>query len=252
MKPFFSFYGAKWKLAKRFGQPRWPHVIEPFAGSAGYSVHWEPRQVTLVEKDDVIAGVWDYLIRVEGQEVMKLPININDKDELPAWVPQEAVNLIGFWFDHGMRQPSVRRSKWARSNQFQHEFWGQRIRQRIAGQVGMIKHWKLVHGGYEKAGNATAHWHIDPPYCNGAGRLYKHHSVDYVALGAWCKKRKGFVQVCENGGAEWLPFQPMPGVNLGRRRKHGHDAFVAGSGRPTTAREAVCEFGRVNEIGVWR
>jgi hypothetical protein len=47
MKPLFLLYGGKHNLANRLGPPQREHVIEPFAGSAGYSCFWEPRKVTL-------------------------------------------------------------------------------------------------------------------------------------------------------------------------------------------------------------
>jgi site-specific DNA-adenine methylase len=56
MQPFFLYYGGKWRLADRLGPPQRDHVIEPFAGSAGYSVFWEPKKVTLIERDPVVAA----------------------------------------------------------------------------------------------------------------------------------------------------------------------------------------------------
>jgi len=53
MQPFFLYFGGKWKLARRLGAPRHPHVIEPFAGSCGYSVYWSPPQVTIIERGGI-------------------------------------------------------------------------------------------------------------------------------------------------------------------------------------------------------
>ena len=39
MRPLFPFYGSKWRDAKRYGAPVFGHVVEPFAGSAGYSCY---------------------------------------------------------------------------------------------------------------------------------------------------------------------------------------------------------------------
>ena len=103
MQPFFSYYGGKWKLAKLYCRPRCEHVIEPFAGGAGYSVYWESKKVTLIERNPVVYGVWKYLQRVSPREVMRLPSNITHVDELPSRVCQEAKSLIGFWF--GLRAP---------------------------------------------------------------------------------------------------------------------------------------------------
>jgi hypothetical protein len=43
MQPFFLYYGGKSRLAEKLGPPQRNHVIEPFAGSAGYSCFWEPN-----------------------------------------------------------------------------------------------------------------------------------------------------------------------------------------------------------------
>ena len=61
MQPFFLYYGGKWRLAERLGPPQRHHVIEPFAGSAGYSCFWEPKKVTLIERDPLVVGVWKFL-----------------------------------------------------------------------------------------------------------------------------------------------------------------------------------------------
>jgi hypothetical protein len=108
MQPFFSYYGGKWKLAERLGPPQSDHVIEPFAGSAGYSTFWEPKKVTLIERDPVVCGVWEYLQRTSPAELRRLPSNISHVDELPPWVCHEARSLIGFWFNSWA--PSTRRS----------------------------------------------------------------------------------------------------------------------------------------------
>ena len=102
MQPFFSYYGGKWKLAKQYVRPRCEHVIEPFAGAAGYSVYWEPKKVTLIERNPKVYGVWKFLQRVSPAELMRLPSNIAHIDELPSRVCPEAKWLIGFWFDNGL------------------------------------------------------------------------------------------------------------------------------------------------------
>ena len=39
----FAYYGAKHELARKYPRPRYPLIIEPFAGAAGYSCHWAHR-----------------------------------------------------------------------------------------------------------------------------------------------------------------------------------------------------------------
>ena len=71
MRPFFGFYGGKWRdTPKYYPAPDHDTIVEPFAGSAGYSVRYADRNVILGEKDAVIFGVWDYLIRVPAHEIL--------------------------------------------------------------------------------------------------------------------------------------------------------------------------------------
>jgi hypothetical protein len=209
MQPVLSYYGGKWKLAAQLGPPRRDHVIEPFAGGAGYSCFWEPKQVTLIELNPQICGVWKYLQRVSPAAIMRLPSKISHIDELSSRVCEEAGWLIGLWFDHGLAPPAVNRSNWALIPHRRAFFWSETIKLRIASQVDRIRHWKIIEGSYEEAPDVEAHWHVDPPYINPTGRNYICNCVDYPALAKWCKCRRGFVQVCENDGATWLPFKPF-------------------------------------------
>lgn len=208
MQPFFKYFGGKHKLARQYGRPRCEHVIEPFAGAAGYSVYWEPKKVTLIERNPVVYGVWDFLKHVSPKEVLRLPANISHVDELPPRVCQEAKWLIGFWFDR-QPKPAVSRSNWARIPWKAANYWSETIKQRIAAQVDKIRHWEIIEGSYDDAPDVKAHWHIDPPYDNAAGDLYTLHDIDRQALARWCKSRHGWRQVCENDGANWLAFKPF-------------------------------------------
>jgi hypothetical protein len=225
MQPFFSYYGGKWKLAERLGPPQRDHVIEPFAGSAGYSSYWEPKKVTLIERDPVVYGVWKFLQRVSSRELMRLPSNTSRIDELPSWVCQEAKWLIGFWFNHGLAEPGASRSNWARRPIQSAYFWSETIKLRLASQVERIRHWTIIEGSWEQSPDIKAHWHIDPPYNRGSGRqYYRYHSIDRAALAKWCKRRRGFVQVCENDGATWLRFEPFSILHSHRARGYSVEA----------------------------
>lgn len=86
LRPFWRYYGGKWRAAPRYPQPRYDTIIEPFAGSAGYSLRYPERRVILVEKYTVIAEMWRYLIAVTPAEVLRIPC-VEHIDELPDWVP---------------------------------------------------------------------------------------------------------------------------------------------------------------------
>jgi hypothetical protein len=216
MRPLVLFYGAKWTLARKYGAPEHEHVCEPFGGFAGYSCYWEPRKVTLIERDPVIFGVWDFLKGSSPEDIMRLPTEIESLDELPSSLCQEARDLIGFWFNRGSTRPSQRRANWARPG-WRYLSWGQQIRWRIANQVARIKHWSIIHGSWENAPDIRdTHWFVDPPYLS-TGDAYTYNHIDRTQLAAWCRSRRGgYVQVCEADGATWLPFRPFAIVRTPR------------------------------------
>jgi hypothetical protein len=210
MRPFWTYYGGKFREALKYPAPRFGTVIEPFAGAAGYSVRYYDRDVILVEKDAEIAALWRWLIAAHRSEIEALPL-MNDAahiDELD--VRPEAKSLIGFWLNKGSATPCKRPSAWMRQGYGGANFWGTIIRERIAAQVGLISHWQVIEGDYSAAPEVEASWFIDPPY-QKAGKHYRCSSknLDFDALGAWCRTRSGQVTVCENDGADWLPFRPF-------------------------------------------
>jgi hypothetical protein len=234
MKPMFSYFGSKYKLAKRYGAPRHDTVIEPFAGSAAYSLFWEPKRVILIDKNPIIASIWKYLIAASEADIMALPQDFESTKDLD--IPQGAKNLIGFWIGKGKASPGITKSKWGKqySDATDCKVWNAAVRVRIASQLEKIRHWEVISGDYTQAPDMEAHWFIDPPYI-AAGRRYPVKDVNYDDLGEWSRNRKGFVQVCENDGAIWLPFQPFHSVNTYhhmkddgiRAAKYSHEVLYA-------------------------
>ncbi len=210
MMPFFCFFGGKWRAAPHYPAPVHPVIVEPFAGAAGYSTRYPDRQVRLYDADPLSVGVWDYLIRVSGEEVMRLPAAVSHVDEVKAC--QEAKWLIGFWLNKGAASPCKTPSRWMRDGLRPGSYWGKKIRARIASQVGMVKHWKVWNKSFSDIRySRDACWFVDPPY-QVAGAGYRYRDVDYAALGRWCQGRRGQVMVCENAGATWLPFAPFRSI----------------------------------------
>lgn len=212
LKPFFTFFGGKWRAAPRYPRPMHDTIIEPFAGAAGYSLRHSTRKIILVEKDPVVAALWRYLVNVSASEIRALPIFEMPRDQ---WVIVDSFNicaeaktLIGFWVNKGTAAPCKRPSAWMRAGTHLNSFWGPVVRDRIAEQVEYIKHWRVIEGDYTAAPNVEATWFIDPPY-QLAGKKYRCSSkdIDFAALAMWCRGRPGFAMVCENQGAEWLPFE---------------------------------------------
>lgn len=214
LRPFFSYYGSKWRLAPRYPAPAYEEIIEPFAGSAGYSLLYPERQVLLIDANPQITEVWRYLINVRESEMRRLP-DIPDSgtvDDLS--LPQEIRWLIGWCINKSQSSPAKRPSTWARDPEHQRviNFWSQPYRERIAAQLRCVRHWRVLCTSYDKAPDHPATWFVDPPYAGHPGNYYREHGskhLDYTTLGAWCKDRRGQVMVCEAQGADWLPFEPF-------------------------------------------
>ena len=209
MWPFFSFYGGKWRSAPRYPSPNYRRIVEPFAGAAGYSVRHADHDVILVEKDPRIAALWRYLIAATPEQIGRLPLIDMDQSVDDLDVCPEEASLIGFWLNKGTASPCKKPGAWMRNRIRPKSFWGPEIRSRIAEQVSSISHWTIIEGDYSEAPDIEATWFIDPPY-KGAGKLYRCSStaIDFSILGSWCRERPGQVMVCENDGADWLPFSP--------------------------------------------
>ncbi len=212
LRPFFSFYGGKWRAAPHYPVPKYATIIEPFAGSAGYSLRHHKRNVVLIEKDPLIAETWRYLLKVEQSEILALPdIEIGQTtDDLN--VSPGAKLLIGWWLNSGSAQPKKSPGAWLRSGQTWTTGggvfpWGPKVRERVASQLDAIRHWTIVEGDYADVPDFEVTWFIDPPYVE-KGRHYRFGSskIDYDHLSSWCGSRSGQIIVCENDGADWLPF----------------------------------------------
>ena len=209
MRPLFRFFGSKWTLAPHYPEPRYPVIIEPFAGSAGYSTRYYRRQIVLVERDPKIAELWRWLIAAKPDDILSLPL-LEPGESIPDWVTGGARWLMGFWCATSSAHPENGSLSHRATESRVYSYWCARIRERIAKSVNQIKHWTIIEGDYTAAPDVEATWFIDPPY-QEAGRFYTHSSrdIDFAALADWTRSRRGQVIVCENTGAEWLPFRPF-------------------------------------------
>ena len=213
MNPFFSYFGSKHRLSRRYDEPRFDTIIEPFAGSAGYATrHWR-KQVILVEKNPRMAACWRYLISASPREILSLPDVAEGQSTDEFDLCQGARDLIGLNIHPAVGRPPKHSSTWGHD-------WGRAMRARIAAQLMRIRHWQIIEGDYTLAPDIEATWHIDPPYQvagyqYGNGCQSKH--LDFAALGAWCMSRRGQVMVCESQGADWLPFRPFSAINGAHR-----------------------------------
>ncbi|SFP76259.1 Site-specific DNA-adenine methylase [Pseudarcicella hirudinis] len=199
----FSYYGSKSKIIDLYPAPKHDTIIEPFAGSARYSLKYFDRDIYLYDKYDVIVRMWKFLQKCSPNDILSLP-DFKQGDLVRDFNFDciEMEWLVGFMVGKGRPIPSNKVSKWGAMR-----YRTDKIR--IAKNLHKIKHWHIEHKQYTEIENIDAVWFIDPPY-ETKGFLYKHNKIDYNHLASFCKSRKGQVIVCEAQDATWLPFKSLP------------------------------------------
>lgn len=211
LRPFLSYFGAKWRTARHYPAPRHDRIVEPFAGSAGYSVRHAERDVVLVDSYPPVVAAWRYLISAREADLRALPDVEDGQSVRELGVSYGAECLIGFWLHQGVATPGIRPSAWLRRYRTEKPNWtvgwGPRLRERLARQLAAIRHWTIIEGDYRNAPRTLSTWFVDPPYV-AQGRKYPSQPDSYEDLAEWCRGLPGQVIVCESKGAEWLPFTP--------------------------------------------
>lgn len=209
----FSYYGSKSRVIKFYPRPKYHSIIEPFAGSARYSLLYFEHDITIVDKSKIICDIWNYLKSCSKSDIEKLPI-LNRGDDLRNIATLSAIekSFLGFVVNSGTATPSNILTKWgAESINYKLKY--------IANSLFKIKHWEIINDCYKNLLNIESTWFIDPPYQFGGDRyIESNKNIDFYELSNWCKSRFGQVIVCENSKADWLPFHPLKSMH-GQYRK---------------------------------
>jgi len=211
----FYYYGRKKKISGLYPEPMHGVIVEPFAGSASYSLHgnrWR-RDVVLVERDPDVAALWRWLIGTATR---------SDVFGLPDPVEGERTDSFLHILHMASKRAFTYRS--ATATPFMLDAW-RASKAYMAENVHKVKHWTLIEGDYTAAPDVEATWFIDPPYQGDAGTGCRYGSalLDYGALGSWVRGRRGHVMACDAPTATWLPFRPWAGTmaHAGRRSLEG-------------------------------
>lgn len=223
LPPLFRYFGSKCRAAPLYPAPEYDTIVEPFAGGAGYSLLYPEHRVILVEKNPKVYNCWAWLLQASPEEIRALPIHEPGEKIHPS-VQGPARDWIGFW--NGIAHPQEKMLPSA--GRKRSSYWNATIRDRSAETVRRIRHWKVILGDYSEAPNVEASWFIDPPY-QKAGRHYLTSSkaIDFNTLARWCVTRRGQIMVCENEGADWLPFEPFANLHAAPRKGEGRLSLEA-------------------------
>jgi hypothetical protein len=196
----FSYFGSKSKVIHLYPKPKYKKIIEPFAGSARYSLRYFDNDVLLVDKYEAVIKIWKYLQQASPSDIMALPEPAKGVklDDIKSLSSDERL-LMGFITWRGAHHPQNLVFEDARIHE---------TKLLISKQLHKIKHWKIIQGSYEDIENQEATWFIDPPY-EGNNKDYEHWQIDYAHLSKYCETRLGQVIACDSTKATWLPFYPL-------------------------------------------
>jgi len=199
----FSYYGSKSKIVDCYPVPKHKKIIEPFAGSARYSLRYWQNDVLLLDKYPVIVEVWNYLKNVSESDIKRLP-KLDKGQSIDDYELSDIERkFMGFMVQDGttgMRKTASYFAVKRMDEKFNF----------VIKNLHKIKHWEIKLGSYDELENQEATWFIDPPYQFG-GHEYKcsNKNIDFSKLSQWCMSRNGQVIVCENTKADWMQFKPM-------------------------------------------
>lgn len=197
----FYYYGRKKQIAKHYPSPKFDTIIEPFAGSAAYSLygeHWK-KEVILIERDERVSTVWQWLIdEATPSKISSLPdLEVGEKSSEFLHIIH-AASKMAFHYKTIKVTPVLARN-WEISKRY------------MAENLFKVKHWRIINEDYTLAPDVEATWFIDPPYKEDAGKGYRYGSklIDYQRLAEWAKNREGEVIFCEGNCGDYLPFRPL-------------------------------------------
>jgi hypothetical protein len=225
LHPLFKWFGSKWSASKLYPKPEHQIIIEPYAGSAGYSLNYSDRDVYIYDSHPALGKLWPWLIHAATQQlILDIPINLPVGTNIRTIGLSEGQQLLlRMWQRTNNCSDCWTVSKWG-SLPGQ---WTANTRARVAEEVSGIKHWKWGDLGSSWKWSTPATWHIDPPY------LYNYRygcKFDHEDLAVKVSRiaSDSLIIVCEatcpktGQVPSYLPFQPFA-RRVTSRRKQGNN-----------------------------
>lgn len=215
----FSYFGSKICLVNKYPPPKFDRIIEPFAGSAAYSLQYYLREVILIELNPVVYGIWNFIINEATVDWAKQLPELEQGDDLRdiKHLTKIEKNLLGFAVSCGSAAPSniqTKRSSAIEKIVSRRKSRIELLKRRLQFYIPRIKHWKVLNISYSQYKcNEPSTWFIDPPYMK-AGNAYPFHNIDYKLLANYCKSRQGQIIVCGGMDCNYLPFEDLDTKNL--------------------------------------
>lgn len=81
----------------KFQYPKFDTIVEPFAGTAQYSLKYWDKKVILIEKYNVICDLWKWLQQCTKKDILSIrQLKCGENTDDFEWDCQEQKDLVGF------------------------------------------------------------------------------------------------------------------------------------------------------------
>lgn len=231
VSPLFKWPGSKWRSIPRYPAPMgYDRIIEPYAGSATFSLHYADRKVILWDTNPHLQVLWPWLISATEEEVMAIPTNVPiGTDIRTLGLSPGASELLRCWQRTNSTRPSWTISNW----QGKLGNWSEFVRGRVASSLRHLRHWQFRKPDY--ASDCPAAVFVDPPYQYFAKTIsYYQPPIDYAQLADTISAipSSSLVIACEapcpKTGATptYLPFAPLYSTTNMHHKRYAELAYV--------------------------
>lgn len=201
----FPYFGRKQAIVAAYPPPLYDVIVEPFAGSMSYACHHRPTSAIGVEADSEVVDLWHRLLGMSRDEIAAM------REPEVGTVSTDLLVRLCAYSDHSISSPALKVTpKMAR-------VWRQMRRVLITDHEWARRSVGVSLGSFADAPDVEATWFVDPPYQVYAGTKRGGYRIgadrlDFGQLAEWVRTRRGQVVVCEQAGADWLPFSPLRSV----------------------------------------
>jgi len=226
LSPLFKCFGSKWQSARHYPAPVHDHIIEPFAGGAGYSLNHSERQCVIWEDDPHVFKLWSWLVtEAHAQDILDIPLNLPAGQDIREVGLSPGQELL---LKHWQRTNNVG-SCWTISS-WGHlpGQWTANTRARVAEEVYGVKHWEIRDSVFYLDTPCT--FFLDPPYLHNYRYSRSLPAFDYSALCRYVSRihPESLVIACEAVGKngdipDYLPFvQSHRSITSRRKQTQSH------------------------------